>query len=265
MMIRTTLIAALLIATAGCDQRAAFERLVPKDDAAFAMGTFDALRTRNFGIVEGRLDRSLVTAATRLQLEQMSSALGSDTPQDVRVIGASTNTVNGVVTYVGLTLEYRLSQRWLLASMNLHRMGNDRTIDAINVQPTIDSQERLNRFTFSGKGPANYIMLASTTSMFVFIVGTLVILWRTHIPRRRWLWVLFVAIGIGQFTLNWTTGRIAMQTLQVSLLGAGFTKPGPYAPWFLSVAVPVGAVIFLVRRRRWLADAPQPTSGSKAI
>ena len=265
-MTRTIAIAALLLATVGCDQRAAFERFVPKDDAAFAMRTFDALRTRNFGIVEAHLDRSLANSATRLQLERMSAALGGETPQDVRVIGAFTNTVNGTVTYVSLTLEYRLSQGWLVASMSLHRTNNERTIDAMNVQPTVDSQEHLNRFTFAGKRPGNYLMLGSTIIVFVFILGTLVMLWKTRVPRRKWLWAFFVALGIGQFTLNWTTGQVAIQPLQVSLLGAGFAKSGPYGPWFLSVGIPIGAIVFLIRRRRWLANMPMhPTSGAAGV
>jgi hypothetical protein len=261
-MTRTTAIAALLLATAGCDQRAAFERLVPKDDAIFAFSTFDALRTRDFGTVEAHLDKSIGNAATRLQLERMSAFFGGEIPRDARVIGALTNIMNGTVTYVSFTLEYRLSQGWLLASMNLHRTGNERTIDGMNVQPTVDSQEHLNRFTFSGKGPSNYLILVSTTGVPMFIVGTLVLVWKTRVPRRKWLWAIFVAIGVGQFTLNWTTGQVAIQPLQVVLLGAGYTKAGPYGPWFFHVAVPIGAVIFLIRRRQWLANLPlQPTSG----
>jgi hypothetical protein len=214
-MIRITAIAALLLATVGCDQRAAFDRLVPKDDVAFASSIFDAVRTRDFGTVEEHLDRSVRNAATRLQLERMSAFLGGEMPRDARVIGAFTNIVNGTITYVSLTLEYRLSQGWLLASMNLHRTGNERTIDAMNVHPTNDSQEHLNRFTFSGKGPGNYVILVSATSVLVFIVGTLLVLWKTRVPRRKWLWAIFVAIGIGQFTVNWTTGQVAIQPLQV--------------------------------------------------
>jgi hypothetical protein len=266
MLIRTIAMAAAVLTTIGCDQRAALERLVPKDDATFAINAFDELRNRDFGPVEALLDKSILSAATRPQLEQIAAAFGNDAAQDVHVIGAFSNTINGATTNVNLTLEYRLPQSWLVAAMSLHRTDGARTIDAIRVQPTADSQEHLNRFTFSGKRPSNYAILGSTIIVFAFIVGTLVILWKTRVPRRKWLWALFVAIGIGQFTLNWTTGQVAIQPLQVSLLGAGFAKPGPYGPWFLCVAMPIGAVIFLIRRRQWLANMPslQPTSDAAA-
>lgn len=261
MLIRTVAITMIALAAIACDYRAAFERLIPKDDAAFAIDVFEQLRRREFEAVEARLDKSVASASERSQLEQVAAVFGAEPPQGVRVIGASSNTVNGTITYVNLTLEYRFSRGWLVAAIALHRTGTVRTIDGLHVQPTSDSQEHLNRFTFSGKGLSNYVMLVLTIIVLVFIVGTLVVLWQTRVPRRKWLWALFVAVGIGQFTLNWTTGQVSFQP-QVSLLGAGFAKPGPYGPWFLSVAVPIGALIFLVRRRRWPANMPlQPTSG----
>jgi hypothetical protein len=261
MLNRSVAITVTALATIACDYRAAFERFIPKEDAAFAIDVFEQLRRREFEAVEARLDKSVATVSARSQLEQVAAAFGAEPPQDVHVIGVSSNTINGTITYVNLTLEYRFSQGWLVAALALHRTGTVRTIDGLHVQPMSDSQEHLNRFTFSGKGLGNYVMLVLTIIVLVFIVGTLVVLWKTHVPRRKWLWALFVAVGIGQFTLNWTTGQVAFQP-QVSLLGAGFVKPGPYGPWFLSVAIPIGAVIFLVRRRRWLANTPlQPTSG----
>jgi hypothetical protein len=261
MLIRTVVLTAAVLATVACDQRAAFDRLVPKDDAAFAMTTFDALRQGNVAAVETLLDQSVPRDTARPQLEQVSTVLGPAAPQDAHVIGAFTNTVNGETTYVTLTLEYRFAQRWVVASMALHRVGNVRTIDALHVQPTVDSQEHLNQFTFIGKSAAHYVMLSLAILVPAFIVVTLVVLWRTPMPRRKWLWGIFVAIGIGQFTFNWTTGQAGFQLLQVALLGGGFAKPGPYGPLLLSVAVPIGAVVFLARRRQ-LANTPlQPPSG----
>jgi hypothetical protein len=194
----------------------------------------------------------------------MAVTFGDDAPQDVHVIGAFSNTVNGATTYVNLTLEYRFPQRWLLAAMSLHRANGARTIDAMRVQPAADSQEHLNQFTLAGKGIGHYAMLASASLVPLFIVGTLVILWRTPMVRRKWLWALFMAVGIGQLTFNWTTGEVGFQLLQVALLGGGFAKAGPYGPVLFSVALPVGATIFLVRRRG-LANRPlQPTSGAES-
>jgi hypothetical protein len=256
----------LSLAVAACDQRAAFERLIPKDDAAFAIDTFDHIRRQEFEAVEARLETAATTAALRPQLQQVAAVFGTEPPEEVRVIGAFTNTVNGAITYVNLALEYRFAKRWLVATMALHRSGTTRTIDALRVQPTVDGQENLNRFKLSGKGMTHYAILAWAIVAPLFIIGTLVLLWRTSVPRRKWLWAIFVALGIGQVTLNWTTGETSIQPLHLALFSGGFLKPGPYAPVFLTAAVPVGAFLFLWRRRRWPTDPPrQPTIKSESV
>jgi hypothetical protein len=263
MMLRTSVLAVTALAAVGCDQRAAFDRLVPKDDAAFVIATFDELRQGNVGAVETLLDSATRTATAPQQLEQMALAFGGETPRDVQVIGALTNIQVGDDTrYVTLTLEYRLSQHWLVATMALRRSAGARRITGMRVLRTVDSQERLNRFTLENKGVGHYVMLLLSLVVPLSIVGTLAVWWRTPMPRRKWLWGIFIALGIGKCTLNWTTGQVGFELLRVLFLGAGFVKAGPYGPVVLSVAVPAGALIFLARRRKWLANMPlQPTSG----
>jgi hypothetical protein len=66
---------------------------------------------------------------------------------------------------------------------------------------------------------------------------------------RKWLWILFIALGFLKLQLNETTGAWTIQPLYFLLLGAGFTKAAPATPLFLSVAFPLGAVLFLLKRR----------------
>ena len=124
MLSRTSVLAVIALTAVGCDQRAAFDRFVPKDDAAFAIATFDELRQGNVGAVEALLDSSTRTATVRPQLEQRALVFGGETPLDVQVIGALTNIRVGDDTrYITLTIEYRLSQHWLVATMALQRTG----------------------------------------------------------------------------------------------------------------------------------------------
>src|SRR6266581_3491196 len=87
-----------------------------------------------------------------------------------------------------------------------------------------------------------------------FGLGTAVRAYRSPI-RRRWLWILISLLGAPVTTMNWTTGEIATRALTVQLLNVGVVRPGPTAPWFLSVAFPIGAFLFLNRRRRLVATA----------
>ncbi len=86
----------------------------------------------------------------------------------------------------------------------------------------------------------------------LFILATLVECVRTPIPRRKWLWVLFILLGFGSIQLNWTTADYAIQAFHVNLLGAGAVASGRYAPWVLSFGIPLGAITFWSRRKEFL-------------
>src|SRR5207244_932115 len=132
---RVVLSAIVLLVAAACDQRAAFERLIPREDAAFAIRTFEQLQNRDFGAVEAILAPSLATIAARPQLGQVAAAFRNEKPSNVRVIGAQTNVINGTA-HVDLTLEYQLSQSWLVAAIALRHVDAKRIVDGLHVQPT---------------------------------------------------------------------------------------------------------------------------------
>ena len=87
-----------------------------------------------------------------------------------------------------------------------------------------------------------------------FSVVTAIRAFRSRI-RRRWLWILISLLGAPVTTMNWATGQLRTQTLRIQLVNVGVVRPGPNAPWFLSVAFPLGAFLFVSRRKKLLADA----------
>jgi hypothetical protein len=57
---------------------------------------------------------------------------------------------------------------------------------------------------------------------------------------------------LGQARFHQQTGS-NIQPVSLLLLGAGFSQAGPYAPLVFAVAIPVGAIVFLARRRSILS------------
>jgi hypothetical protein len=256
---RVAILALALVACA-CDQRAAFERFVPKQEAALGRRLFDEIRRREFGSVELMLSAELAAdGSVRAQLEQLAKLFPSEEPIGVLVVGAFTNTINDT-RIVTMTYEYRYQQQWILANIVLRQSAGRQVIEGLHVQPAPDSQERLNAFTFRNKGPAHYVMVAASIAIPVFIVATFIVVLRTRGPRRRWLWALAVLFGVGQVSFNWTSGEADFRALHVVLLGGAFFKAGPYGPLTLMCAFPVGAFCFLWKRQQWLVTALQPPS-----
>ena len=85
-------------------------------------------------------------------------------------------------------------------------------------------------------------------------IATAIRAYRSQI-RRRWLWILISLLGAPVTTMNWATGQVRTQALRIQVVNVGVVRPAADAPWFLSVAFPLGAFLFLSRRKKLLADA----------
>lgn len=239
------LLAALL---AGCDQEAMFEKLVPAEEAAAAKDIVVKLAERDFASVEAQLDPQLRTADVRQKLEQVASLLPAQKPKSIRTVGTNTTRMNSVATY-NLTFEYDFGDKWLVVNTVLERRDSGLALQGIHLTPTQQSLESINRFSFEGKGFLHYLVFALAIGIPVLVLYALVVCARTRIEKRKWLWLLFVAVGVVQFHFNWSTGAWEVQPIAISVLGAGFAKLGPMAPWMFTLAFPLGAILFLVKRR----------------
>ncbi|HAI69239.1 MAG TPA: hypothetical protein DCM38_07375, partial [Gammaproteobacteria bacterium] len=76
----------------------------------------------------------------------------------------------------------------------------------------------------------------------------------TLLSLIRAILLIFILFGFVNVTVNWTTGGINIDPLSILLLGAGFRKVGLYGPVLISVAIPLGAIIFMIKRKKWLTS-----------
>lgn len=239
-----TLLAALL---SGCDQNAVFDRLLPKEEARQAQDFVAKIAARDYAALDEALDPALKTPDLLPRLEQMSRMLPPGPPTSVKTVGAHTLKTDTATTY-SITLEYEYPNTRLLAAVVLERRDDRLRLKGINFVPRSQSLQEENRFTLDGKGALHYLVLALAVAIPLFVLYALVLCARTRFPKRKWLWLLFVAVGLVQFQFNWSTGDWGVQPLSFLLLGSGFTKSGPYAPLIFTIALPVGAIVFLLRR-----------------
>jgi len=246
----------LLAAAAGCDQQAWFERFAPKEEVETAKAYLALFPKGDFDTIEKSIDPSLQGPGLRPKLQQIAATFPREAPSAVRLMGYQSNTT-GNTTLHSVSLEYEYPSSWLVANVVLEKTPAGSVVKAVQVKPEKESLARVNRFTFEGKGPAHYAVLAAAILIPLFIVFTVVVAARTPIPKRKWLWIVFVLLGFVQLSFNWTTGDFATSLLSIDLLGAGFVKAGPFAPVIFTVSIPLGAVVFLVRRKRWLAPPAQ--------
>jgi len=240
---------------AACDQKAWFEKLIPKEPEAFSRQYLVLLQTRQLDSVEAQIDPKLKSADMRLRLEKMAGMFPESAPISVQTVGAETF-ATPQATDSNLTFQFQYPEKWLLANVATRKSGGQILVIGLNVYPLADSLEKLNAFTLTGKTAGHHVVLFLAAFVPLFIVYALVLCARTPIPKRKWLWVLFVLSGFGQFSLNWTDGALRYNLLSFLMFGGGAMKMGPYAPWIVSCSFPLGALVFLYKRKKWLE--PQP-------
>lgn len=159
---------------------------------------------------------------------------------------------------ITITDELTYTDRVLLRKVVIGQpKGEEARIVGFHITTLSPAALEQGHFTLSGKSTVHYLFLAAAVLIPLVIIGALVLLFRTKGLRRKWLWAIFVAVGLGKLSINWATGAISMQLVSFSILGAGFTKLGSVVePWYISLGVPAGALVFLAFRH--FRDPPQP-------
>jgi hypothetical protein len=82
--------------------------------------------------------------------------------------------------------------------------------------------------------------------------------------RHKWLWVAISLLAAPAVSVDWNTGEFLSRVALIQVFGVGVSRSiDPGAHWHITVAFPLGAVIFLARRRALIAGASaSPASGA---
>jgi outer membrane murein-binding lipoprotein Lpp len=254
--LRYSILILLGLALAGCDMSAAMEKLAPAQDVQAVKAYVDDIRQDRFTAVEAALDPSIPAAQAPDFLARMATQFPAGDPKSVKIVGVSTSQSGGV-SQDALALEYEFPDRWLLVNMVLQQKAGHTTILGLHSKRMAESLEQANRFSLVGKSLAQYLIFAMAVVVPIFIVAVLVLCIRTPGIRRRWLWVIFILFGFVQFAVDWTTGAWEFHAVYFMLLGAGFWSP-LYGPVTISATIPIGAIWFLLRRRKLQGPEPMP-------
>jgi hypothetical protein len=178
-------------------------------------------------------------------------------PTSVKLVGAQRFTYPSF-TRVTTTFEYQWGDKWFLCNVTIKKSATAQTILGMHVNLQKTSLKAQTKFTLKGKSASQYAILAGAILAFCLTAFALVDCIRMKGIRRKWLWVIFIIVGFGLLSVNWSTGVVSFKLLSVSLFSAGYFAP-LYGPWTISMSAPVGAIIFLLRRRK-LRSTLQPTA-----
>jgi hypothetical protein len=239
---------------AGCSQQDLLSMIASTDDQAMARKYIDLLRDGRFDEIEQATDPS-IRSQLHDALGQMADMLPEGDPTSITLVGAHKATNNGSRT-TNLTFEYGFGEEWFIINVAWLSNNDAFAIIGFNVYDTPGALEELNKLELAGKSPTHYLFLALVVALPIFSIYALIVCARTRMSRRKWPWIIFILFGVGNFALNWTTGEVQFAPLQIQLLSAS-AAADLYGPWVLSVSLPLGALLFLLRRRSLSAPEPQ--------
>jgi len=111
--------------------------------------------------------------------------------------------------------------------------------------------EEVTKFKLEGKPLFNYIFLALSILVAIFVLTTFILMLMTKMSiKKKILWsLLILLLSLPKFYLNWETGAFDFQILNFTLFGSGFSKANLYSFWMISTSIPIGAILFLIKRK----------------
>jgi len=246
----------LCIFLVGCSQAGLIKRFTPPEQERLARSYIDLLVQGNFQQIESELNPSLVDPNTESTLAKMSAMFPAESPKSVKVVGV--NLYGGdQYSRTNLTFEFEFPSKWLLVNVDIQKDGGATTIVGFHVEPMSEALENVNRFTLKGKSAIQYSILLAAVALFLLSVYVVALCVRTRNVRRKWLWIIFILIGFGKLTVNWTSGELHFTPLAFNIPCASASAP-PYGPWTVGAYLPVGAILFLRKNRRKLNAATVP-------
>ncbi len=234
-----------------CSYDDTMDKLVPKEDAKFAEEYLDKLRTKDFDYIKSQMSTETLAQANDELLIEMSNHFRKGELLSTEIIGSQVNVFNG--QWQGnFSFEYHFTDGWNLANTAFKKVDGKIKVIGLNVYQTEMSQKEINAFTLQNKSIAQYLILLLAVIIPAFIIVSTYFCARTPIPKRKWLWVIFILLGVCAVQVNWTTGQIGIQPLSAHLLGVSAIASGPYSPWVISASFPLGALIFWFKRKKFI-------------
>lgn len=249
----------LLLLLSGCqqaDMAKTMDEVVPMQDKQLAMHYSELLREKKLELIGNAIDPGSNGEAVTNKLPELSEIFPDGEPKSIKVIGYHRFEQPGAPQLLNISLEYEFSDRWILSTIMLKRYGNNVTVTDVGVIPQTTSLEQQAAFSLHDKSVPHYLMLCMVAAIALLTLSALVLCLRSKLRGRKWPWLLFIIVGFGKLVLNWGTGQWLFMPFSVQLFSVG-AQSGLYMPWSFTVALPVGAIVFLLYRKRLLAPASE--------
>ncbi|MEE9542738.1 MAG: hypothetical protein V3V95_03010 [Thermodesulfobacteriota bacterium] len=143
------------------------------------------------------------------------------------------------------TYELIFKGSWAVANIAVDFMDGERYVIGVYVEPLERSLSETNAFTFENKSMVHYMMIALAVIIPLFSLFAIYICVQKKEGFAMWIWAVFILLGIGNVSINWTSGSVAYNIISITSVWAPGLRDGPSGAYYITYAIPVGAIVFL--------------------
>ena len=236
-----------LVCLVGCNPEEMMKKVTSEEDQQAATECINALRERRFDALETALAEGLKGPESRATLEHMANLLPPGKPDAIKLIGADVQSAHSGARTANITYQYTFGKQYFMVNCVTTTEESSRYIVGLNVRQMEFSIDEQAGFSFKDKTAAQFALLITGVVFILITLAALVLCIMDKGLNRKWLWIIFILVGFGQISVNWNTGIWDTSLAHVMLFSASAVSRG-YGGWVISVALPVGAVLYLISR-----------------
>ena len=267
-LVRNLCLGLCALALSGCSLNDMLTSILPDDAKPVLAELVAAVSEHDLEPVRPYINPQIDQAALDPALQQILDVLPEGPPDEAQLTYANfnTSTTPGSGSQRTLSTVHRLTwgdQVLLLRIEMISRETGQWIINRFSII-TPDPAEANTSPAFADLTLSHKVFGVAAILVPLFVLFTLIAMFRTPRIKRRILWTLFIVLACyPQFAINWSTGAwwlvspsiqtsesgVNFNLIGVLLFGASILRQG-IGPWVISVCVPVGALFFWYRRMR---------------
>lgn len=249
------LLAILLVSCYPADEEA-IGRFAHDDDEQTALTFLRHVRGGDYGEANRYLALALHDSVPDSAWAGLRATLQKTLLDSLYLVGANTYSSGGVRSS-RLTYEAPAADGWIRGSVELHH----RDVQGAQFFIVDESLSVENAFRLTGLSAGHYLFALIALGTVVFSLGTITILLRSGMPKRK-RWALASLVGVSGATLNWTSGVMTTHIVKIGVPVVQVTQASIFSPWMVSLTFPIGAILALQKLNQYRSGGPEEFVGN---
>jgi hypothetical protein len=216
----------------------------------------DDMKAGHGEALRARMTPKAAATITPDKLQTLQAYVPKDAPTKRRLVNF-TYTRGGGRTVASVRYELSYPDDALLYAARLEKSGDAWRLEGFNLQRATPDELAANRFTLA-KPPGMLLFLLLTILAALTTVTAFVSVLCAPRFKRKWMWAILSLLGLGAFSLNWTSGQAGVEPFMVNLVGVGVWRMGylGFSPWMFKFTLPVGALLAFWRVAKAKDETP---------